>query len=143
MTPAMYPPIIAFLNLLGLFFLVLGRNQIKKGHRGEHKKLMLCALASSALFLVIYLIYHAQVGSVPYPLRDWTRVLYFLILFPHILLAALMVPFILAAVWFALKGRFEIHRKLVKWVWPVWAYVSVTGVLVYIMLYLYAGAGAE
>lgn len=140
MNTMIYPPVIAILNLTSLVLLILGRSKIMNGDRVFHKKIMLTALVSSALFLTVYLIYHARVGSVPYPIHDWTRIVYFIILFPHILLAALMVPFILAAVWFALKGKFTLHHKLVKWVWPVWVYVSVSGVLVYIMLYQYAGA---
>ena len=134
------PPLIALLNLFSLGFLIWGRSQIKKHNRDQHKKIMLTALTSSALFLIVYSIYHAQVGSVPYPLYDWTRPIYFIILVPHIILAGLMVPFILVAVYYALKGKFRNHRRLVKWVWPVWVYVSTTGVLVYVMLYLVAGA---
>ena len=140
MTIQTFPPIIAILNFISLLLLLWGRNKIKQGERDFHKKVMLTALGSSALFLIVYSIYHAQVGSVPYPIHDWSRTLYFIILVPHIILAGLMVPFILAAVWFALKGRFKTHRKLVKWVWPVWVYVSVSGVLVYLLLYQYAGA---
>lgn len=135
-----FPPLIALLNFISLLLLLWGRVKIKQGERGIHKRIMLSALTVSAIFLVVYLIYHARVGSVPYPIHDWTRTVYFVVLIPHILLAALMVPFILAAVWFALQGRFNVHRRLVKWVWPVWVYVSVSGVLVYLMLYLYAGA---
>ncbi|MFH0881741.1 MAG: DUF420 domain-containing protein, partial [bacterium] len=85
---------------------------------------------------VSYLIYHAQVGSVPYLHHDWTRILYFSILIPHVILAALMVPFIIAAVCFALKNDFVRHTKLTVWVWPVWMFVSVSGVVVYVMLYM-------
>jgi uncharacterized membrane protein YozB (DUF420 family) len=98
---------------------------------------MVSALISSAVFLTCYLIYHAHVGSVPYQHYDWTRPVYFTILIPHIILAAIMTPFILLAVWFAFREKFEKHRKIVRWLWPVWMYVSVSGVLIYLMLYIF------
>lgn len=125
----------AVLNAISTVFLITGYVYVKRGRQDIHKRFMLAALTSSALFLASYLVYHYQVGSVPYPYHDWTRVLYFIILVPHIILAGIMTPFILIAVWFALKGRTERHRKLVRWVWPVWMYVSVSGVMIYLMLY--------
>lgn len=125
----------ALLNLISFVLLTAGYVQIKKKNRANHKKIMMAALVSSGLFLISYLIYHAQVGSVPYPYHDWTRPLYFIILIPHILLAAIMTPFILWAVGFALRDEFEKHKKLMRWVWPVWVFVSVSGVVVYLMLY--------
>jgi uncharacterized membrane protein YozB (DUF420 family) len=115
--------------------LLIGYLNIKRGNRHTHKKFMIGALVSSVLFLVSYLFYHAEVGSVPYPYFDWTRPIYYIILVPHVILAAVMVPFILLAVWHAWKERFEKHIKITRWVWPVWMYVSVSGVLIYIMLY--------
>jgi uncharacterized membrane protein YozB (DUF420 family) len=103
---------------------------------------MIAVVVTSALFLGSYLVYHANVGSVPYPLHDWTRVLYFTILVPHILLAALMVPFIIAALYPAARGRFDRHARLTRWVWPVWMFVSVSGVTIYWLLYHHAGAVA-
>lgn len=126
----------AFLNALAAVLLFAGWVQIKKaGNWKRHRAIMLTAVGVSALFFISYLIYHANVGSVPYPWHDWTRTLYFIILVPHIILAGLMVPFIIAALVFALRGKFDSHRKLVRWVWPVWMFVSITGVLVYLMLY--------
>jgi uncharacterized membrane protein YozB (DUF420 family) len=98
---------------------------------------MVSALVSSAVFLICYLFYHSQVGSVPYPHHDWTRPVYFTVLIPHIILAAVMSPFILMAVWFAFREQFEKHRKIVRWLWPVWMYVSVSGVVIYLMLYIF------
>ena len=103
---------------------------------------MIAAVVTSALFLGSYLVYHANVGSVPYPLHDWTRVLCFTILVPHILLAALMVPFIIAALYPAARGRFDRHARLTRWVWPVWMFVSVSGVTIYWLLYHHAGGVA-
>ena len=96
---------------------------------------MLCALVSCAVFLTCYLVYHYQVGSVKYPFMDWTRPLYFIILIPHVILAAVMTPFIFFIVWKAFKRDFVTHKKLARIVWPVWMFVSVTGVVVYLMLY--------
>ncbi|MFC1729460.1 DUF420 domain-containing protein [candidate division KSB1 bacterium] len=129
------PAINAFLNFMSTLFLLAGYIRIKKGYRETHKKLMLTALVLSAFFLVSYLIYHYNAGSVPYARYDWTRPVYFVILIPHIILAGINLPFIVVAVWFALHGRYDRHKKLVKWVYPAWIYVSVTGVIVYFMLY--------
>jgi len=126
----------AALNLTSATLLTIGYINIKRGRRETHRKFMLAALTSSALFLISYLIYHYTVGSVPYPRHDWTRPVYFAILIPHVLLAALMVPFILVAVRHAFKQRFEKHRRIMRWVWPVWMFVSVSGIIVYVMLYL-------
>ena len=96
---------------------------------------MVAALSFSALFLISYLAYHFSVGSVPYARYDWTRPLYFAILIPHIVLAAVMGPFILAAVWHAWHKAFDKHKRLTRWVWPVWMFVSCSGVIIYVMLY--------
>jgi len=125
----------ALLNAVSATLLIAGYRYIKKGEQEKHKRFMVAALVVSALFLTSYLIYHYYVGSVPYPHHDWTRPVYFIILIPHVILAGIMTPFILVAVWFALKAQFEKHRKLVKWVWPVWIYVSLSGVVIYMMLY--------
>lgn len=126
------------LNALSAVLLTLGFIQIKRGHPNSHKKYMLAALVSSALFLIFYLIYHYNAGSVPYPRHDWTRPLYFAILIPHIILAALMVPFIVAAVLFALRSQFERHKRITRWLWPVWMFVSLSGIAVYLMLYQFS-----
>lgn len=125
----------AFLNGLCTFFLLLGFIYIKRGDIKAHQKCMVTALILSALFLISYLIYHSQVGSVPYPHCDWTRPIYFAILIPHIILAAVNVPFIIALVWRAYKGEFDRHRRLARWIWPSWIFVSITGVIIYLMLY--------
>ncbi len=129
------PTVNAVLNSISTVLLLLGFIYIKKNQPSMHKRFMIGALVSSALFLTTYLYYHYQVGSVPYEKFDWTRPVYFAILIPHIILAALMVPFILAAVWFAFKGNFTTHKRITVWVWPVWMFVSVSGIAVYWMLY--------
>ena len=131
------PTINAILNSISTVFLILGFIQIKKGNQTCHRKMMIVALISSALFLISYLIYHYYAGSVPYPHHDWTRPVYFAILIPHIILAAVMTPFILAAVYFAIKGNFDNHKRITKWLWPVWIFVSISGILIYLMLYIF------
>lgn len=135
MTISDLPSLNAILNALSTSLLLLGYVHIKKGYRDRHRKFMIAAVISSAAFLISYLIYHNQVGSVPYPYHDWTRPVYFAILIPHIILAAVMVPFIIAALWFAVRGKFERHKRLTRWVWPVWIFVSLSGIAVYFMLY--------
>lgn len=131
----MFPTINASLNFLSLVFLVVGYVVIKKGHKKAHQLTMLLALLSSVIFLTCYLIYHYTVGSVAYPFMDWTRPLYFSILIPHVILAILMVPFIVALVYFAAVKNWPKHVKWARIVWPVWVFVSLTGVLVYLLLY--------
>ena len=135
MTLTDFPTINAILNLISTVLLILGRSRIKRGNRPAHKRIMILALFSSTVFLLFYVIYHANVGSVPYLHQDWTRPLYFLILIPHIILAALMGPFILLAVFYALRARYDKHQRIVRWIWPVWIYVSISGVVIYLMLY--------
>ena len=129
------PTLNACLNTLCTLLLVRGFLQIRRGARQAHQKSMLAALVCSALFLCSYLVYHVQVGSVPYPHHDWTRLLYFVVLIPHVALAALMAPFVALVVWLAYKRDFARHRRLARWVWPTWIFVSVSGVVVYLMLY--------
>ncbi len=136
MTVRDLPALNALLNATSAVFLILGYVKIKRGRqKDKHKRFMLAALVASLLFLTSYLIYHSQVGSVPYPYHDWTRPLYFLILIPHVILAALMVPFIVLAVWHALHARFNKHKRIVRFLWPVWMFVSFSGIFVYLMLY--------
>ena len=131
----MLPTVNAILNGTAGILLLLGYIQIRKGNRDTHKKFMVTALAVSLLFLTSYVIYHIQVGSIPYPYHDWTRPVYFIILIPHVILAIVMGPFIVIAVRHALKDNIEKHKRFVRWVFPVWMYVSVTGVVIYLMLY--------
>ncbi|SVC44460.1 uncharacterized protein METZ01_LOCUS297314 [marine metagenome] len=129
------PTLNACLNALSATLLIRGYLLIHRGEREAHRKTMVAALFCSGLFLFSYLVYHFSVGSVPYPHHDWTRPIYFAVLIPHIILAALVAPFIILIVLRALKGDFAGHRRLARWVWPVWIYVSSSGVVVYLMLY--------
>ena len=137
MTVPLLPTINATLNLIATFLLLGGWFAIKNNRNVKlHRAFMVGALICSALFLSCYLYYHYYVGSVRYEGEGLLRTIYFIVLGTHVPLATLMVPFILAAVWFAFREQFEKHRKIVRWVWPVWMYVSVTGVVIYVMLYL-------
>lgn len=129
------PTLNATLNSISAILLLTGFIFIKRKDKQKHKTVMLAALVTSLMFLTSYLIYHFNVGSVPYPHHDWTRSLYFAILIPHTILATVMTPFIIFAVRQAFKENFNRHKKIVRWVWPIWMFVSVTGVIVYIMLY--------
>ncbi len=129
------PGLNATLNFISTVFLTLGYVNVKRNRPDVHKTCMVAALISSGLFLISYVIYHYQVGSVPYPHFDWTRPVYFAILIPHIILAALMAPFIVAAVRFAIRGDFKKHTMITRFLWPVWMFVSLSGIVVYFMLY--------
>ena len=129
------PAFNAFFNSVSAILLLAGYAQIKKRKPDNHKKCMLAALLSSIIFLFSYLVYHYNVGSVPYPYHDWTRPVYFIILIPHILLAGIMAPFIILAVWHAWHENYPRHVRLVRWVFPIWLYVSASGVAIYFMLY--------
>lgn len=131
------PAINAFLNTCATLLLLGGWWAIKgRKDRELHRKFMVGALACSALFLSCYLYYHYNAGAMTRFERPGVlRYVYYGILASHVPLAVLMVPFILAAVWFAFRQQFDRHVKIVRWLWPVWMYVSVTGVLIYVMLY--------
>jgi putative membrane protein len=129
------PRLNAALNATAAVLLAFGYVAIRSGRRTAHRNCMLAALACSALFLTAYLSYHARVGSVRFPGEGLVRDAYLAILGTHTVLAAAVVPLILVAVWRALRGRFEVHRRVARWAFPVWSYVSVTGVIVFWMLY--------
>ncbi len=129
------PTVNAVLNGLSAAFLLTGYLLIRRGRREAHRRAMLGALACSALFLVCYLVYHAQVGSVRFTGQGPLRTLYFSVLISHTLLAVVIVPLVALTVTPALRGRFDRHRRIARWTLPMWAYVSVTGVVVYWMLY--------
>ena len=131
------PTLNVVLNLTSAILLTFGFINIKKGNEERHKKFMVAALCSTATFLVSYLIYHFEVRSVPYPFHDWTRTVYFIILIPHVILAAVQLPFIIYIVTQAFKENFEKHKRVAKYIWFVWMYVSITGMLVYYMLYIF------
>ncbi len=141
MSLADLPPVNAGLNLLSAVFLTLGYIHIRRENQDAHRKCMVAAFVTSTLFLVCYLAYHYYIARVlgrgPTVFRNpaWFRPIYLVILLTHTVLAAAVVPMALSTFYLAWKQRFEAHRKLARWTWPVWIYVSITGVLIYLLLY--------
>lgn len=129
------PVVNASLNAVAAVFLVSGYVLIRRGHRQSHERCMLGALASSALFLTCYVIYHAKTGSRPFEGEGAVRVVYFLILATHVTLAAVILPMALATAARGWRSQFDRHVRIARWTLPVWLYVSVTGVVIYLMLY--------
>jgi uncharacterized membrane protein YozB (DUF420 family) len=129
------PAVNATFNAISAVLLTMGYINIRRGAREAHKRCMLAALVSSALFLTCYLVYHWQVGSKPYPGGGVLRVVYLTILFTHVVLAAGILPLILMTTARGLRGDFGRHIRVARWTFPLWMYVSVTGVVIYLMLY--------
>ena len=133
------PVLNASLNTCATICLISGYISIKKKKITLHKSLMVLALMFSGFFLSFYLYYHAHVGSKPFPDLGIIKTIYLFILIPHIILAAVMVPFIFTTLYFALKGNFLKHKKWARRTLPIWLYVSITGILIYLMLYRWFG----
>ncbi|MDP6278902.1 MAG: DUF420 domain-containing protein [Nitrospinota bacterium] len=130
------PTLNACLNALSGVMLIVGYVQIKKGNAHLHKRLMVGAFCVSVLFIVSYLIYHYGAGSVRFKGQGWIRPVYFAILISHTILAS-VVPFLaVITLYRAFKGDFRRHRRIAQWTFPIWAYVSATGVVVYLLLYV-------
>ena len=129
------PALNAALNATAGVFISTGYLFIRQGHQTAHKRCMLAALATSTLFLVSYVVYHASTGSRPYQGEGLSRIVYFTILITHVVLAASVPPLAIVTLTRGLKGRYPQHRKIARWTFPIWMYVSVTGVLVYVLLY--------
>jgi uncharacterized membrane protein YozB (DUF420 family) len=132
---SIFPAINATLNGTSAVLLLTGHSMIKRGRVSAHRALMLCAVSTSALFLASYVYYHAHVGSYHFRGHGWSRPLYFAILISHTLLAAAIVPLVVITLIRALRERFDKHRAIARWTYPIWLYVSVTGVVIYFMLY--------
>ena len=138
------PPINASLNALSTVFILLGWWFIRRERKLQHIAMMASALASSTAFLVCYLIYHFSITAVTrFAGHGAIRPVYFALLISHVLLAFAVVPMVILTVVPALRARFERHRRLARWTLPVWLYVSVTGVLVYLMLYVWFPPGGR
>jgi len=129
------PALNATLNGIAGLFLLAGYYFIRRGEIARHRASMLGAFAMSSLFLVSYVIYHANAGSRPFPGQGPVRTVYFTILISHVILAAAIVPLALVTLSRGLKRHDEKHRRIAKITWPLWMYVSVTGVVIYLMLY--------
>jgi uncharacterized membrane protein YozB (DUF420 family) len=132
---SLFPVLNAFLNGTSAVLIATGVVLIRRKRRTAHKRVMIAAVITSTLFLISYLYYHANVGSVRFQGQGLVRPVYFAILLTHTVLAAGVVPLVLVTVVRALRGRFERHRASARWTYPVWLYVSVTGVVIYLMLY--------
>lgn len=132
---AIFPVINASLNGASTVLLITGRWLIAQRRIAAHRFVMIGAVVTSSLFLISYLYYHAHVGSVRFQGTGWSRPLYFTILISHVILAAVIVPLVIVTLTRALRERFDRHRAIARWTFPLWLYVSITGVLVYFMLY--------
>jgi uncharacterized membrane protein YozB (DUF420 family) len=129
------PTLNAALNATCFVLLTIGYGLIRRGRIAQHRAVMIAAFGTSVIFLASYLIYHAQVGSKPFQGQGPIRYLYFTILLTHTILAAAIVPLVLLTLSRGLKRRDDKHRAIARWTLPIWMYVSVTGVIVYLMLY--------
>jgi putative membrane protein len=130
------PAVNATLNSLSAVFLTLGFIFIKRGNKIAHRNCMIAAFTTSVVFLTCYLTYHATVKTVTHFVEPaWFRPIYLAILLTHTVLAVVIVPLILMTLWRARQQNFEAHKKIARWTWPCWMYVSVTGVVVYLLLY--------
>ncbi len=132
---ATLPLLNAVFNSIAAVLLVAGLIFIRRGAVRAHRACMLSAVGVSVAFLVSYIVYHAHAGDVRFLGRGLIRPVYFTILITHVTLAFVIVPLVIITLWRALAGRFGAHRAIARWTWPIWMYVSVTGVIVYLMVY--------
>jgi len=132
---AYFPALNATLNGTSALLLLVGRILISKGRIAAHRACMITAMVASALFLCCYLFFHYEVGNIRFLAQGWARPVYFTILISHVTLAIVIVPMAIVTLNRGLKARYDQHRAIAKWTWPLWMYVSVTGVIVYFMLY--------
>jgi uncharacterized membrane protein YozB (DUF420 family) len=139
---AWLPTLNAVLNATSAALVLAGWGFIRRRRIAAHRACMAGAVVASALFLVSYLAYHARIGSMPYRGTGPLRVAYFAILISHTLLAAVIVPLVAVTLTRALRERFEAHRRIARVTLPIWLYVSVTGVVIYLMLYVFGPAPA-
>ena len=129
------PVVNACLNGLSAVFLTAGYVFIRRKNQAAHRNCMVSAFVTSTLFLVCYLTYHYHAGRTVFKDPAWFRPIYLVLLLTHTVLAVVIVPMILITLNRALKQRFDLHKKIARWTWPLWMYVSVTGVVIYILLY--------
>ncbi|MEA2711273.1 MAG: putative rane protein [Phycisphaerales bacterium] len=136
------PALNASLNALSAVLLISGYIAVRRRNYVRHIAFMLAAVASSALFLVSYIVYHSFHGDTKFTAPGIVRPIYFLILISHIVLSVIVVPMILTSLWLSLSGRMAAHRRVSRWTLPIWLYVSVTGVLIFVILKLFNGPAA-
>jgi uncharacterized membrane protein YozB (DUF420 family) len=132
---AYFPALIASLNGASAVLLLIGRSLIMRGKMAAHRACMLAAVASSALFLACYVYFHLHVGDIRFLGARFWHIVYLIVLIPHVILAIVIVPMVVITLLRGLRERYDQHRAIARWTWPLWMYVSVTGVLVYFMLY--------
>jgi len=132
---AYFPALIASLNGVSAVFLGAGRYLIARGKIAAHRACMIAAVVASTLFLACYVYFHAHAGNILFLGQGIWRTIYFLILIPHVTLAIVIVPMVIVTLVRGLRARYDKHRAIARWTWPLWMYVSVTGVIVYFMLY--------
>jgi uncharacterized membrane protein YozB (DUF420 family) len=132
---AYFPALIASLNGASAVLLVVGRNLILRGNMAAHRACMIAAVACSTLFLACYLYFHAHVGEIRFLGPHFWHIVYLVVLIPHVILAIVIVPLVIITLFRALRERYDKHRDIARLTWPLWMYVSVTGVIVYFMLY--------
>lgn len=130
-----FPALIASLNGASATLLLVGRSLIMRGKIAAHRACMIAAVVSSALFLACYVYFHAHVGEIIFLGGGVWHVIYLVVLIPHVLLAIVIVPMVIVTLSRGLRARYDKHRAIARWTWPLWMYVSVTGVIVYFMLY--------
>ena len=129
------PLLNALFNATSVILLLIGHSRMKQGKIEQHKRFMIAAFTTSVLFLISYLVYHAEVGVVRFGGTGWVRTLYLVILATHTVLAAAVPILATITLTLGLRSRFVQHRKIARWTYPIWLYVSVTGVVIYLMLY--------
>jgi uncharacterized membrane protein YozB (DUF420 family) len=132
---AFFPALNATLNGTSAVLLLTGRVLIARGRIAAHRTCMIAAVIASALFLGCYLFFHFKVGNILFLGQGWVRPVYFAILISHVTLAVVIVPLVIITLLRGLQARYDKHRAIARWTWPLWMYVSVTGVVVYFMLY--------
>jgi uncharacterized membrane protein YozB (DUF420 family) len=135
MTFSDLPAINATLNGLSAIFLLAGLRFIRRKNQAAHQKCMLSAVVTSTLFLACYITYHAKAGRTVFRDPEWFRPIYLTLLTSHTILAVAIVPLVIITLSRALRQRFDLHKKIAHWTWPLWMYVSVTGVIIYLLLY--------
>lgn len=134
-TATVLPHVNAVLNALSTILLVIAFAYIRKGNRLMHRKFMLAAIGVSAVFLASYLVYHFTAPIFEFPGTGWTVPVYYALLVSHVILATAATPMIAVTAWHSLNGRFDRHRLIARWTLPIWLYVTVTGVVIYAILY--------
>ena len=129
------PPLNALLNATSAALMMTGHRFMHKGRIAAHRTCMIAAVISSVLFLISYIYYHAHAGVIRFRGTGWIRGLYFGVLASHTILAVVIVPMVLITLMLGLSGKFDKHRPMARWTYPLWLYVSITGVLIYFMVY--------